>query len=125
LALKPSVPALPNPLRGEVWLVDFDPSLGAEIQKARPAVVLSRDDVGVLPLRLVVPFTTWQAQFAGAPWLVPIHPTPGNGLTRQSAADAFQTSSFWTGRFVKRLGTLDSAEVEKIAGAISASVTTS
>jgi len=30
-------------LRGEVWWVDFDPSLGGEIRKKRPAVVVSND----------------------------------------------------------------------------------
>jgi mRNA interferase MazF len=113
---------LPQPKRGEVWLVEFQPSRGAEISKTRPAVVMSRDSVGKLPLRLVVPFTSWQPQFIGVPWLVPILPTPTNGLTNPSAADAFQTSSFSTGRFVKRLGQLEPAAIEAIARAISASV---
>jgi mRNA interferase MazF len=30
-------------LRGEVWWVDFDPSLGGEVQKTRPAVIVSND----------------------------------------------------------------------------------
>jgi mRNA interferase MazF len=30
-------------VRGEVWWVDFDPSLGGEIQKTRPAVIVSND----------------------------------------------------------------------------------
>jgi mRNA interferase MazF len=30
-------------LRGEVWWVDFDPSLGGEIQKTRPAIIVSND----------------------------------------------------------------------------------
>ena len=33
----------PSPHRGEVWLVAFDPSIGGEIQKTRPAVILSND----------------------------------------------------------------------------------
>ena len=39
-----------TPLRGEVWNVRFDPSVGAEIKKIRPAVVLSEDAIGKLPL---------------------------------------------------------------------------
>jgi PemK-like, MazF-like toxin of type II toxin-antitoxin system len=31
----------PNPSRGEVWDICFDPSVGAEIQKTRPAVVVN------------------------------------------------------------------------------------
>ena len=44
----------PAPKRGEVWLVDFDPAVGAEIHKLRPALVVSVDTIGRLPLRLVV-----------------------------------------------------------------------
>ena len=40
----------PLPRRGEIWLVDFDPAVGAEIQKVRPAVVISLDAIGRLPL---------------------------------------------------------------------------
>ena len=54
----------PPPLRGEIWLVQFDPSVGAEIRKLRPAVVISLDAIGRLPLRIVVPLTDWQDPFA-------------------------------------------------------------
>jgi mRNA interferase MazF len=37
-----------------MWLVDFDPVIGAEIQKLRPALVISVDSIGRLPVRLVV-----------------------------------------------------------------------
>lgn len=49
------------PRRGEVWMVDFDPAVGAEIRKLRPAVVISVDAVGRLPLRLVAPGTDWKS----------------------------------------------------------------
>ncbi|MBW3635857.1 MAG: type II toxin-antitoxin system PemK/MazF family toxin [Armatimonadetes bacterium] len=120
LALNPD--ALPHPLRGEVWLVEFEPAHGAEIRKARPAVVMSLDSVEKLPLRLVVPLTSWQEPFEGVPWMIRVAATSANGLSRESAADTFQTRSFWTGRFVKRLGVLEASEVENIAGAIAASV---
>ena len=32
-----------HPKRGEVWWIAFDPSLGGEIQKTRPAVIVSND----------------------------------------------------------------------------------
>jgi mRNA interferase MazF len=48
------------PSRGEVWDIRFDPSVGAEIQKIRPAVVISLDSIGRLPLRIVVPITEWK-----------------------------------------------------------------
>jgi mRNA-degrading endonuclease toxin of MazEF toxin-antitoxin module len=43
----------PAPSRGEIWLVDFDPAVGAEIRKLRPALVISVDTIGRLPLRMV------------------------------------------------------------------------
>ena len=53
------------PRRGELWMVDFDPAVGAEIRKLRPAIVISVDAVRRLPLRLVVPVTDWKPSYAG------------------------------------------------------------
>jgi hypothetical protein len=36
--------------RGEVWLINLDPTLDAEIKKTRPAVIVNDDAIGVLPL---------------------------------------------------------------------------
>jgi mRNA interferase MazF len=52
-----------SPQRGEVWLVNFDPNLGTEIQKIRPAVVISSNDVGSLPIKLVAPITDWKDRY--------------------------------------------------------------
>lgn len=41
--------------QGEVWLVDLDPTQGAEIRKTRPAIIVNDDAVGRLPLKIVVP----------------------------------------------------------------------
>ncbi len=61
---------VPAPRRGEIWLVDFDPAVGAEIHKIRPAVVISLDTIGRLPLRPVVPITDWKPQYGSYPWFV-------------------------------------------------------
>ena len=37
--------------RGEVWQINLDPTVGSEIRKTRPAVIVNDDAVGVLPLR--------------------------------------------------------------------------
>lgn len=42
---------------GEIWLVDFSPSIGDEITKKRPAVIVNDDDYGSLSLCVVVPIT--------------------------------------------------------------------
>ena len=52
-----------NIQRGEVWNVNFDPQVGQEIQKIRPAVVVSVPSAGRLPLHIVVPITTGNPTF--------------------------------------------------------------
>ncbi|WP_147466945.1 type II toxin-antitoxin system PemK/MazF family toxin, partial [Pseudomonas savastanoi] len=41
-------------LRGEVWWVEFDPSVGSEIKKTRPAVIVSNDSANRHLARVVV-----------------------------------------------------------------------
>jgi len=48
-----SSPNPATPRRGDIWLVNFDPTVGTEIQKTRPAVVVSSDAVGRLPIKTV------------------------------------------------------------------------
>lgn len=111
-----------SPKRGEVWAVRFDPSVGAEIRKIRPAVVISLDATGRLPLRIVVPITNWQPGFARYPWIVPLPADPTNGLVKDSAADTFQVKSISENRFVQRLGVLDPQQLDDIATSIAVCV---
>lgn len=109
----------PNPQRGDVWLIDFNPTKGAEIQKIRNAVVISSDAVGVLPIKLVAPITTWKESFAEKYWLVKIEPDKDNGLTQDSAVDALQIRSVDIhSRFIKKVGTLPAATMEEICAAV-------
>ena len=106
------------PERGEIWLVDFDPSKGAEINKQRPALVVSSTASGVLPLRIVVPLTSWQSDFEAHSWMFKIAPTKDNGLQNISAADCFQVKSVTTERFVKCIGTAPLHILDEIAATI-------
>jgi mRNA interferase MazF len=98
--------------------VNFDPAVGAEIQKVRPALVISLDSIGRLPLRMVVPLTDWKPQYAGFPWFVLIPAASGNGLSKDSGADAFQTKSLSLTRFVRPLGAVTAAQLDDVASAI-------
>ena len=108
----------PAPKRGDVWLVNFDPTVGAEIRKVRPAVVVSVAGVGQLPLRIVVPLTDWKPHYAQASWFVAVPATAVNGLNKDSGADAFQVKSVSERRFVKRLGEATSQQLDAIAAAV-------
>lgn len=109
-----------NVNRGEVWLVSLDPTVGAEIRKSRPTVVISSDAVGALPIRLVAPLTEWKDSFTGKVWLVPIEPDETNGLMKKSAADTLQLRGVDTSRFQKRLGSVDQEVMGSIIAAIAA-----
>lgn len=110
----------PTPKRGEVWLVNFDPTIGAEIKKVRRAVVVSSDAVGRLPLKLVAPLTEWKPYFANNIWHVRIAPDSTNGLTKTSAVDALQLRGVDTQRFIQKLGQLSHNAMEEITLAIAA-----
>ena len=111
-----------NPKRGEVWDIDLNRTKGQEINKTRPAVVISSDGVGKLRLRIVVPVTEWQPGFEGNFWHVPMQPTAVNGLTKPSAADALQVRSLSLERFVKSRGRATTQELEEIIQALAAVV---
>ena len=108
----------PRPRRGEIWLVRFDPSVGAEIRKQRPAVVMSVDGIGRLPLRIIAPLTDWKPVFANMSWFVFLTPSTANGLSKDSGVDAFQIKSVSETRFVRRLGVVTDIQLDEIASAI-------
>jgi mRNA interferase MazF len=101
--------------KGEVWPVNLDPTIGDEIRKMRPAAVVSLDALGVLALRVVVPVTAWQDRFQGCDWLIRLDPDASNGLDKPSTADTFQVRSVSTRRFVRCLGHLSDADVERVS----------
>lgn len=109
-----------SPQRGEIWLVDFNPTVGSEIQKILPAVVLSSDGLGKLPLRLVAPMTTWKDAFADNLWHVRVEPDSNNGLTKISAVDALQVRGADVKRFIERKGRMSASHVEEVVAALAA-----
>ena len=108
-----------SPRRGEVWQVDFNPTKGSEIKKLRPAVVISSDAIGALPIKLVAPITTWNDSFIGKLWLVSIEPSETNGLMQKSVVDTLQIRGVdIQARFIKKLGVLPAPTMEEIAASI-------
>jgi mRNA interferase MazF len=68
--------------QGEVWLVNLDPTIGAEMKKTRPALIINVDALGKLPLKVIVPITEWKERYSVAPWMVRIEPNEKNGLSK-------------------------------------------
>jgi mRNA interferase MazF len=104
--------------RNEIWLVNFDPTIGDEIQKTRPAVIISVSAAFRHRLQIVVPITSWQQKFQNDFWMIYLPVTPTNGLSNDSAANAFQIKSVSEDRFVRKIGLLDPAFVDDITTAI-------
>jgi len=106
--------------RGEIWLVNLDPTIGSEIRKTRPVVVVSSDAVGALPIKLVAPLTEWKDYLAHNVWHVKIAPDRMNGLTKTSAVDTLQLRGVDTQRFVQKLGSVSPVLMRSIVVAIAA-----
>ena len=100
--------------QGEIWLINLDPTIGAEIKKTRPAIVVNDNNLGKLPLKIIVPLTDWKDRYDVAPWMVKINPDDKNGLDKESAADCFQVRSLSQERFVKRLGIVSNHLMDEV-----------
>lgn len=93
--------------RGDIYLVELDPSLGAEADKRRPAVIVSNDGANATADRLgrgtvtVVPITSNVARVYPFQVLLPAEAT---GLARDSKAQAEQIRSVDVERLVKAIG---------------------
>ncbi len=104
--------------QGEVWLITLDPTVGAEIQKTRPAIIVNDDALGKLPLKVIVPLTDWKDRYTVAVWMIKIMPDNYNKLSKESAADCFQIRSVSEGRLIRRTGIVRLETMEKIRKAL-------
>ena len=88
--------------RGEVWLVALDPTVGTEIQKTRPCVIVSPDALNAsLRRKIVAPLTS---RSHPAPFRVPVNFRRKPGLV---LLDQIRTVD--RARIVTRLGSIDGA----------------
>lgn len=88
-----------NTLRFEVWLVELNPTKGREINKTRPCVIISPNELSALATILVAPMTTKGFEL---PCRIPCTFKTKTGLILLD-----QIRSVDKSRLVKKLGTLD------------------
>jgi len=100
--------------QGEVWMVEFFPKVGSEITKLRPAIIVSHNEIGRLPLKTIVPITDWKNNYTHYPWMLKLEANASNGLSKTSAIDCFQIKNFANERFVEKVGEVDKVLVKKI-----------
>jgi mRNA interferase MazF len=110
-----------QPLRGEIYLVSFNPTIGAEIQKTRPATILQNDIANEYSPMTIVPTITSQFEDKLYPTEVLIQP-PEGGLTINSVVLLNQIRSLDKKRLVKRLGKLTDETMMLIDRAIQISL---
>ena len=85
--------------RGDIWLVDLDPTIGSEIRKSRPCVVVSPPEMhDHLRTTIVAPMTT---RSRPAPFRVPVIHAGQKGLILLDQMRAVDKA-----RLAKRLGTV-------------------
>lgn len=104
--------------QGEIWIINLDPTIGAEIRKTRPAIIVNDNAIGKLPLKIIVPLSDWKGRYSIAPWMVEISPDSENHLKKSSVADCFQVRSIAEERFVKKLGFVQPESMMKIKEAL-------
>ena len=101
------------PARFEVWLVDRDPTVGAEIRKTRPAVVVSPDEMNRhLRTAIVAPMTTTTR---GWPTRVAVR---FQGKIGEMALDRLRAVD--RARLVRRVGAIGDDEAEAVVGVLAA-----
>ena len=118
---RPKTHKVGPPKRGDIYLVDFDPTVGAEIRKTRPALVI-QNDIGneYSPITIVAVITS---KFDEPPYPTEvIMETEESGLSLRSAVVLNQIRSVDRQRLIKRVGHARARTMDRVDQAIQISL---
>ena len=99
---------------GSIWLVSFDPSIGTEIRKTRPAVIISGTAFNQRSKVTVLPITSANPSDRLLPVIVPLVPSVTNGLSSDSFVVCVDPMTFDKRRLIQCLGQIESNQLEEI-----------
>jgi len=105
--------------QGEIWQVNLDPTIGSEMKKSRPCIILNNDMIGKLALKIIAPLTDFKEHYTLVPWMVTIEPNERNGLSKKSSIDLFQVRSLSQKRLVHKVGVVEEEILEACKRALS------
>lgn len=98
--------------RSEVWWVDFDPAIGGEMQKTRPAVIVSNNAANAALNRLqVVPLSSNVGKLYPSEAVIVLDGKPSKAMADQLTTVAKE-------RLKRRLGNISHREMIALEGAI-------
>jgi mRNA interferase MazF len=100
--------------RGGVYLVSFDPTVGHEIKKTRPALVIQNDVGNRYSSLTIVAAITSKVSPVPYPVEVVVEPTNTNGLSVRSAIRLDQIRTVDRQRLIKRLGQIDRSTLARV-----------
>ena len=103
---------------GEIYWVNLDPTVGDEIKKRRPVIILNGGHDKHLKLAIVVPVTAWSLYWDENPFFVTLEPNSKNGLSKKSSVDCFQIRVISHNRFVEKIGNISNDEINLIRKSI-------
>lgn len=105
------MPRQQSPRRGDVWLVSLDPTVGHEVKKTRPAIIVTNNIYNRHNwVVLVVPLTSRETAEYDQVLITP----PEGGVTSSSATLPDQLRAVDRARLVKRLGQLTATTMQRL-----------
>jgi len=100
------------PKRGEIWWVNFDPSVGTEIRKIRPALIVSNDIANRLEKRFnVIPMTS---RIKNHPVTVLVEADNKNNLGKDSVINVPDIATFDKKRLKTKIGVLSDEKLKEV-----------